>query len=257
MNERSRESDSKSDKLETKKEKLKFLIVDDHCLVRNGLKAVMTKAIAPRVAEFFEVDTFCGALDYTSDPNHGIDIVFLDVSLPDVTLEEEIFCVKERWNKIRVVIISACDDCTTVMTFFRAGVSGYISKSSSVEIITSAINLVLAGGRYFPDHIISSLLSNDLFTAKNLSAEENFSTNLLASAALTIRLSSRQLEVRKLMLAGMTNKEIAKELGLAVGTVKNYVAQILQASKSPSRAKAIACALKVLPHDENELPLVS
>jgi len=59
------------------------------------------------------------------------------------------------------------------------------------------------------------------------------------------------------MLAGMTNKEIAKELGLAVGTVKNYVAQILQASKSPSRAKAIACALKALPHDENELPLVS
>ena len=119
----------------------------------------------------------------------------------------------------------------------EAGAVGYIPKSSDPEILVNALKLVLSGGVYLPPNVLGSV-------DPAIGAAEVIGDELQGEPTddQFARLTPRQREVLALMAQGKSNKEIAKELGLAAGTVKIHVSSIFKALKVSNRTRAVIAA---------------
>lgn len=222
------------------------LIVEDHEIVRSGMRKIIADMLSGIWVEFLEASTFAEARQIICNRGNELDLILLDVNLPDACGGDEIECMKSDWKALPVVVVSASDDWQLATDFLKAGALGFISKSSNVDIIINALRLIFAGGRYFPPQVFDLLMGcrspSDIIGSE---IEQNADVALKSKedAAHPVELSPRQRQVLALMLQGRSNKEIARELGVSVGTAKNYVAVVLRVYNAPSRAKAMLAAL--------------
>lgn len=215
-----------------------IVIVEDHEIVRSGLNKVINGVLTDCWVKVLEAETLTQAKNLLAIENAAPDLIVLDVNLPDASGPEAIECLRSDWNNFPVVVMSACDDWELAADFLKAGALGFIPKSSNVSIMVTALKLILAGGRYFPPQVFD-VLANKSENELDCSKPREPSVKPNAHGG---ELSPRQKEVRDLMLKGRSNKEIARELGVSVGTAKNYVAAILRAYNASSRAKAMFAA---------------
>jgi DNA-binding NarL/FixJ family response regulator len=204
---------------------VKLLIVDDHGLVREGLKAILAQSD-------FQVQCLEGWDEISIwdqiNQNPDIDLVLLDIQLPGLSGMELLKrLVKER-PKLPIIMLSADHDSDTVSQALRLGASGFMPKSSLNQVLISGIRLVLAGGVYIPPEALQK--SN----AKPVTAPSNSVANLDA-----LGLTSRQLDVLRLLLKGMSNKLISRQIDLAEATVKIHIRGILRALKVTTRTEAL------------------
>lgn len=228
------------------------LIVEDHQIVRDGMRKIISDVLAGTGVETLEAGTLAEARRIIGERKGELDLVMLDINLPDAGGAEEVECLKAEWTALPVVVVSACEDWGLAADFLRAGALGFISKSSNVSVMINALRLIFAGGRYFPPQVFDLLAVGRV---GDLSAGQEGETPAKSqNPAHMADLSPRQREVLTLMLQGRSNKEIARELGVSVGTAKNYVAVVLRAYNASSRAKAMMAALGGVTHGNASEP---
>lgn len=200
---------------------MKILVADDHALIREALRHVLTQ-LASGVNVLEAPD--CNGTRHVVSEHADLDLLLLDLNLPGIGGLALLPELRRAYPALPVVVLSALEDPGTVREALACGAMGFIPKSSSNEVMLSALNLVLAGGRYLPPEALTD--SSGAVTAAPASAAD-------------VVLTERQREVLALMAQGKSNKQICRELNLAEATVKIHVTAVLRALKVTSRAQAI------------------
>jgi DNA-binding NarL/FixJ family response regulator len=203
---------------------MKALIVDDHALLREALGHVLA-ALVPgaEVHEAAEPEQAFELIEREPD----LDLVLLDLALPGMHGIAVLKSLRERHPAIAVVVVSASVDRETVRRVLDNGAMGYIPKSSSNEVLKSALQLVLAGGVYIPPELLGRGEAPTAAPQPGLRSPTD------------IGLTERQAQILALLVQGEPNKVICRELDLAESTVKNQVTTILKALNVTNRTQAV------------------
>ncbi len=205
-----------------------FLLVDDHALFRAGLVVLLQKMSGDAVVH--EVGTAAAALQTAAD-NPAIDLVLLDYTLPDSNGIQVLRALKVARPELPVILLSAHVDSGLIQQALKEHASGFIPKTSTPDVMLSAVQLVLNGGIYIP------------LEAMNAPAAANAPAAFQAvTAGGRIQLTQRQMDVLQQMKNGLSNKEIARQLHMSPSTVKVHVAAILRELAASSRTQAVFLA---------------
>ena len=141
--------------------------------------------------------------------------------------------LRERHPGLPVVMMSARDDAVTVVEALDRGAMGFIPKTSSTELMLNALRLVFAGGTYIPPEAIAG------------STPEGRGVTQASRTLAELGLTSRQVDVLRLLVRGRSNKLICRELDLAEGTVKTHMTAVLRALHVTNRTQAIIAIAKL------------
>ncbi|MGZ5115081.1 MAG: response regulator [Burkholderiales bacterium] len=207
---------------------MKILLVDDHALIRDALRAVLVEL--QKTAQILEAPDSASAL-HALDMNPDVQMVVLDLNLPDRGGFDVLSDMRERHPALGVVVVSGNHDRASVQRALDLGAVGFIPKSAQREVMLSAFNLIFAGGIYIPPQILERRAT--AATARVRSAR---------TIAADLGLTERQMDVLALMMRGKSNKVICRALDLAEPTVKNHVTAILKALKATNRTEAVIAA---------------
>lgn len=208
---------------------MKILIVDDHALIRDALQGLLKKI--KRGATVLEASDSRQAMEIVA-AHPDISLVLLDLNLPDRDGSLVLADLRERHPAMAVVVLSAVQERAKVMRALDLGAVGYIPKSARREVMTSALQLIFAGGVYIPPEILRRE------EAPHAAAIAQRDDRPIVSPS-EVGLSDRQLEVLAHLMQGKNNKVICRVLGLAEPTVKNHVTAILKALKVTNRTQAV------------------
>ena len=188
---------------------MNILIVDDHPLVRHGLRLLLeTRGAATRVGEAGDADEAMARLR-----EGGWDVMVLDIDLPGRSGLEVLHEAKARWPKLPVLILSIHPENMLAVRLLKSGAAGYLNKDSAPAELVEAVRRVAAGGRYI-SAAMAQLLAEQIGTDPAREPHE--------------RLSEREYQVFRLLAAGKTVGEIAEQLHLSVNTVSTYRARVLE-----------------------------
>ena len=212
---------------------MKILLVDDHALIREALRGVLTE-LEKGSAIVEATDSRQAMQRIAEDPD--LDMILLDLNLPDRSGFAVLTELRERYPATSVVMLSASNDRDEIARAFNLGALGFIPKSASREVMLSALKLIFSGGIYVPPEILGGpRAATAPVTIASASAPQPSST---AERGLT----ERQTEVLELMMQGKSNKAICRALNLAEPTVKNHVTAVLKALKATNRTEAVIVA---------------
>jgi DNA-binding NarL/FixJ family response regulator len=208
---------------------MKILVVDDHGLIRQAMQGVLKKLRRDIVV--LEAPNSEKAMQIIGD-NPDINLILLDLTLPDRDGFSVLAELRERYPAVSVVVLSAVQDPSHVMKALDLGALGYIPKSADGDVILNALRLIISGGIYVPPELLKYLdISN---SAPRLRVNDQ-----LLTLPSNVELSERQLDVLALVMQGKNNKTICRALDLAEPTVKNHVTAILKALKVTNRTEAV------------------
>jgi DNA-binding NarL/FixJ family response regulator len=200
------------------------LIVDDHAVVRSGLKLVLEadEGIEPVGEAGTARDAIFEARALKPD------VILLDVAMPDQSGLEIIPTLLHENPETKILMLSMQDDPRYVHEAFDAGASGYVLKEAADSEVVAAVREVAGGGRYVDPELGARLVAAE--SAERRRAEED-------------PLSEREGEVLRLLALGHTNQEIAKQLYISVRTAETHRAHIMQKLHLSSRAELVRYAL--------------
>jgi DNA-binding NarL/FixJ family response regulator len=208
---------------------MKILMVDDHALIREALRGVLKELMED--AAVFEAANCAKAMQLIAE-HPDIELVLLDLGLPDRDGFTVLAELREHYPAMAVVVLSAQEDRPSVVKAYNLGALGFITKSGQREVMLGALRLVFAGGKYFPPEI----LARDETSPSQPGAKPP-ATDRPSPADLG--LTGRQLDVLWLLMQAKSNKAICRALNLAEPTVKNHVTAILKALGVSNRTEAV------------------
>jgi DNA-binding NarL/FixJ family response regulator len=204
---------------------IRVLIADDHAVVRQGLKQILSEQ--PDMKVLGEASTIPELLDRVRE--HKWDVVVLDISMPGRGGLDGLKQLKEAQPKLPVLILSMHPEDQFAVRALKTGASGYLTKDSVPGELLQAIRKVLTGRKY-----ISPTL------AEKLAADLQTDT----ARALHEALSDREFQIFLLIASGNSVTEIAKKLSLSVKTISTYRTRILEKMKMKTNAELIHYAVK-------------
>lgn len=187
---------------------IRILIVDDHAVVRRGLRQILTDE--PNV-KIYEAGDSREALTLVRE--QSMDMVVLDIDLPDGSGLDLLKELKREHPRLPVLILSIYPEDQFAVRSLRAGAAGFLSKDAAPEELVKAVRKILGGGKYFSERTAEKLL-NQVGTKLDASPHES--------------LSDREFQILRLFGAGKTVREIAAELSLSAPTVSTYRARVLE-----------------------------
>jgi len=205
---------------------MKLLLVDDHALFREALRALLEK-ISPEVT-VYEAASVPAAIDECR--NTTFRMVLLDLGLVESQGIQTLTQFRSGVSEVPVVVLSGEQDSNLIRDVIELGAAGYIPKSHTSDQMIRALRHALAGGIYLP---LDVLQQPDRAPGTATSDTGRFRM-----------LSPRQQQVARLLLQGQANKAIARELGLSEGTVKAHVSAIYQIIGARNRVEAVTLAAK-------------
>ena len=203
---------------------VRVLIVDDHAVVRAGLKLLLDAE--DDLEPVGEAGTARDAIFEARSTKP--DVVLLDVVMPDQSGLDVLPQLLHERPETKVLVLSMQDDPQYVRAAFAAGASGYVLKEAADTEVVQAIREVARGGRYVHPELGARLVSAETEAARR--ADED-------------PLSDREREVLRLLALGHTNQEIAKQLYISVRTAETHRAHIMQKLRLSSRAELVRYAL--------------
>jgi DNA-binding NarL/FixJ family response regulator len=207
---------------------ISVLLVDDHKIVREGTRQLLAQWNDIRVVG--EAPDGREAVKMAEEIQP--DVVVMDVRLPQLNGIEATRIITSRFQKIKVLILSAYDDDSYVFPLFEAGASGYLLKTSSGVELAEAIRAVNRGETALSPHIGTKLV-------KHLKGGRVYQKGNMPEG-LTIR----EMDVLRAAAYGNANKAIAIELGISVQTVQVHLRNIFSKLQVSSRSEAVACAIQ-------------
>ena len=206
---------------------MKILLIDDHVLFRAGLRLLLDTMRTD--LEILEGAT-CAEAFGLARAHPDIRLCLLDLKLKNEDGMGALSHFKESFPDIVAVVVSADENLSSVYRALEEGAMGFIPKSVTPEVMTQALNLVLAGGIYLP----SSLLDRQRHEPAGMQGPDGAETQP--------DLTQRQLEVLQGLLRGWPNKLISRHLGLSDNTVKSHLSAVFRALNVTSRSQAVIAA---------------
>jgi two-component system NarL family response regulator len=198
--------------------KIRLLLADDHPVVRAGLVALISRR--PDMEVIAEANTGREALGQFL--RHSPDVSLVDLRMPDMDGVDAILAIRVRVPDARIILLTTYDGDDDIYRGLRAGAKAYMLKDAPPEELLEGIRAVYEGRTWLPQRVAAKLAAR------------------VSGAALT----SRELEVLRLVVAGKINKEIGDDLGVTEGTVKVHVNHILAKLGVSGRTEAVSVALK-------------
>lgn len=206
-------------------EPIRLLIVDDQRLMRDGLRTLME--LEPDLEVAGEAEDGLAALEQYAALQP--DVVLMDIRMPRLDGVEATRRLRQRYPEARVIILTTFDDDALVFDGLRAGALGYLLKDVSGGELAEAIRKVASGGALIEPSVARKVLAE---FARLAPAARPVQEQLVEP------LSERELEILKLIAQGANNRQIASQLYLAEGTVKNYISAILDKLAVEDRTQA-------------------
>jgi two-component system invasion response regulator UvrY len=205
--------------------KIEILIADDHPIVREGFKQVISETddmiVADEASNGQEVLAFVRKREY--------DLILLDISMPGRSGLEVLKELKGEYQKIPVLILSIYPEEQYAVRAFRAGAAGYLTKASAPNELISAIRKIVHGGRYVSESLAEKLT---YYLDQDISKPPHD------------QLSDREYQVMLMLGSGKTVKEIAEILFLSVKTISTYRSHILEKMKMKNNAEITLYVVK-------------
>lgn len=215
---------------------IRLLLVEDHALMRMGLKGQFS--LESNFDVIGEAENGQQAIDLAAQlqPN----IVLMDIELPILDGISATQHIKAACPDIRVLALSAFGKDNQVVGMLAAGADGYCLKSIDWQQLLAVIRLIQGGGTYLDPQIAHKLAS----MLKSANAPTNAPSQQQTAPETATILSDREREVLQLISEGCSNQEIANQLYLSLGTIKSYVRMILNKLSVDDRVQAAAKAIR-------------
>ena len=201
-----------------------ILIVDDHALIRKGLKMLIEESSGSRVAG--EAESGMQAIKMVREQH--FDLVLLDISLPDKHGIDVLKQLKSERPDIKVIVLSMYPEDQYGVRALKAGAAGYINKQGATEKLASAIKQVISGKKYISESLAEQLLNDLVGDTQDLPHQG---------------LSDREYQTLCLMSSGKSLTEISNIMMLSPKTVSVYRARMLEKMKFKNNAEAVHYAI--------------
>ncbi|MGE8174749.1 response regulator transcription factor [Pseudomonas sp. B21-017] len=176
---------------------IRLALVDDHTLVRDGIRALLS--VIPTVTVVGEAENGADAMVMVEHCNP--DLLLVDINLPDINGLELTRKIRDRFPTLKVLVLSMYDSKEYVSESLRSGASGYVLKNAPSREIVAAIEAIKNGGTFYSAEIAQKLLLDD---------------------GIINELTPRESQVLYKMTQGLNNKEMARELNISVRTVETH-----------------------------------
>ena len=198
--------------------KIKILIADDHAVVRMGLASLFSAK-----ADFEVVGQAKNGENAVREARRcAPDVVIMDLLMPGMDGAETTRAIRATVPNARILVLTSCSASDTIASALDAGAHGAIMKSAENTELVAAIRKIASGGEYVSPEV-RSLIDND---------------------PPIVGLTGRQTEVLQSLSRGLTNKDIARQLGISIRSVEDHVDRILERIGAANRAEAVAIALR-------------
>lgn len=207
---------------------ISIILVDDHELVRQGLRALLEKR--PEFEVLDEAGDGQRAIELVKELNP--DVVVIDVEMPGFNGIEAARRISELGVKTKILALSMHTERQYVSEIMAAGASGYILKKSAIEELETAIKRIYAGKMYCSPSLISLVMED---YADRLSREKD---------SELAKLTPREIEVLRLITGGLNTKEVAYELKLSIKTIETYRLQIMRKLKINNIVELVKYAIR-------------
>lgn len=206
---------------------VKILLAEDQILVRQGLKLMIETnenfKVTGEASNGLEAIELC--------EKHFFDLALLDIRMPEMNGLETARIIRERWPEMIVLMLTTFNDEEYVLEALKYQVNGYLLKDGEAEELIRSIKSALDGGLVIEDHVAAKVMPSLLASKKEeLKTDET--------------LTERELDIIACIGEGMNNEEIATDLFLSVGTVKNHISSILSKLELRDRTQIAIYALK-------------
>jgi DNA-binding NarL/FixJ family response regulator len=219
----------------------RLLITDDHALVREGIRAMLASEpdleVIAEAADGREALEFCRRL--------RPDLVLMDVRMPVMDGLEATRVIKAEHPETSVLMVTTYESSDYLLEAVKAGAAGYVLKNASKPQLSNAIRRVVGGESPLNQEVAMELL-------RRLAAEESGQKEagalpepVRAPESLTEPLTSRELEILRLLASGRTNREIAESLVVSTGTIKHHVRHIITKLGVSDRTQAAVRAISL------------
>lgn len=209
--------------------KTRVLIVDDHTLVRDGIRALL--ALATDIEVVGEASNGKEALDMVRDLSP--DLVLMDLAMPLMGGLEATRRLRKEFPNVKVLALTQYDDREYIVPVIEAGARGFISKMAAFSELSSAIDAIVKGGSYLSSTAASVLIEE---CRQHGSSDEDKDPYQ--------QLTDREREVLKLAAEGYTAKEIAEMLVISVRTAESYKTSLMQKLDLHNKADLIKYAIR-------------
>jgi DNA-binding NarL/FixJ family response regulator len=200
------------------KQKIRVMVVDDHILIRMGLKTI--SEIEPDIKIVAQVEDGEAAVE--AFRQHRPDVVIMDLRLPGMDGVQTIQALRKEFGPVPVLVLSSHRTDADIARVIQAEAAGYLLKDMPLPRLVEAIRAVHSGQNFFPPEI-ASRLPEQLRQPK---------------------LTPRELEVLRMIANGRSNKEIGDAFGIVEGTVKVHVTNLLEKLHAADRTQAVTIAVK-------------
>jgi DNA-binding NarL/FixJ family response regulator len=217
-------------------EPIRVLVADDHALFRRGLTIVLeAEGDIEVVAEAAD-----GEVAVTKVGELAPDVVLMDIRMPHLDGLEATRRIRQAFPMTRIIVLTVSDEEDDLLDAIKSGANGYLLKEVSIEEVADAVRAVMAGQSLLSPTMAAKLIAE--FGSAAAPPEQ-------AEAGSANRLTDHELEVLRRVARGLTNDQIAGELGISESGVRNHVANILGKLQFRSRVEAALVARQEEPGD--------
>jgi len=201
--------------------KIKVAIVDDHKILRQGLKVLLNDMDNMEVViEASDGQEFIDMLEQVVP-----ELVIIDINMPVMKGDEAVRLARLKHPQLKIIVLSMNNEEQYFKSMNELGVDGYIVKESDYDELERAITTVMKGGKYFSQALLIKLISNQ-------------------QTPLKVVLSSREKEVLRYLCLGLSTAEIAQKLFISVRTVEKHRSEMLLRTESPNSISLVVYAIK-------------
>lgn len=210
--------------------KINLIIVDDHRLFRNGIKALLKEL--DYIGEVAEASNGREFLDYIAQ--HETDMALVDINMPVMNGIDATREASSRHPNLKIIALSMLNDEDYYFKMIDAGAKGFILKDSGSEELTDAIETVMKGQSYFSQELLRNII---ISLSTNIKMEPSRFTE-------ETKFTERELEVLEQICKGLSNQEIAETLCISSRTVERHRANIFEKTGSKNSVNLVMYAIK-------------
>lgn len=205
---------------------INLLIAEDQAIVRQGLKLMLEQDKELRVV----AEAANGKEAIEKMETHIVDLVVMDIRMPEMNGLDATRVIKTRWPNVKILILTTFNDDEYAIQALKDGANAFLLKTAEQKVLVDAVYSCMRGGLLINEEVAAKMMPRLLVPSKEKKAD--------------IPLTDREIDITRLVGQGKTNKEIAQELYLSVGTVKNHITQILQKLDLRDRTQLAIFAVK-------------
>ena len=206
----------------------RVLIVDDQAIVRQGLKVMLEQD--EKIKVIHEAENGQEAIQLL-EKNHMVDLILMDVRMPVMNGMDATRIIKSKWPDVKILILTTFNDEQYAMETLKDGASGFLLKTADSKQLLHAVHSTMKDGLPLHEDVAAKVIPNLL--KREVEKKE-----------VPADLTERELAILKRVGEGKSNREIADELFLSVGTVKNHITSILQKLGLRDRTQLAIYAVK-------------